>query len=1135
MTAPNTFSFGDPRQERIYRLLGLIGPGPAAFYRDACWMMSDANPLASTTHLVGHLLREIDSSIRAVLKTVTEKPKGHKDEIKAILAALEIPDTDPVAKAWLSLAGQDNDYGLHARAHRDALSGPRSLDAEFNQFWNDFQNALDRVLEKFEDRYTAWHKQLDEIAKKDAPTSEDTDFIRNHCPNNLVAMGDFFNQLKTPVWIEPLSKTGLFDHPPEPEVDVTTGGRRIWAWPQSRYLARVAELAPNEVLKVILEIPETTNSWVHMDYVEAALHMPPELAAQLVPKMQKWILNDFASVMPIKMGSLLSNLAKGNQIDPALELARSMLALVPPPQTSIATDKEEDEFSKIFRHQDPKPKFDSWEYGEIIKNNLPPLVEKAGEQALSMLCDLLEEAVRLSISPGEKPTANDISHAWRPAVEDHGQNSDHDTKSKLVEAVRDAAEAIVRTDQTKVETLVKLFRKRRLQIFLRLAHHLLRTFPDAAPELLTRTLMCRGLFNKTSLWHEYALMLQESFHRLSKENQSKILGWVAAGPNKEKIKKRFETFYGGNPTEDQIDSYIKQWKRDHLTLISKDLPDAQKEELEKLTAEFGKSEHPEFGTYRTGGAWGHKSPKAATDLASLDIDDIIEFLKTWEPPNDWMGASPEGLSRELAFLVAGDPEKFDSVADLFIGLDPTYVRGVIQGFEEALRNGTKFTWQNIFYLSQWVSEEPREIEGRAKDRRETDPDWGWTLRAISTLLIMGIESKTNPIPFDLRGDLWGVLEELVEDPEPSEKFEAEYLARDTDAIELSLNTERPKAMQAVLAYAFWVRKHLLPDPKEDKPGPAWLEKMPEVQEVLEDHLDPQIDKSVGVRSVCGQQLGNLVVLDKTWVTTNLSKIFPAEPEHIELLKAVWEGYVLSWNPSAVMFDLLRDQYVAAIRRIPKEKGKRNTHYDPSENLAVHVLLLYGWGIIGIKDPLLTEFFATPREDIVGHGFHQIGFGLSKEKHFDPDLVSRFKAIWEERIASAIAGHEKRVHELWTFGWWFAGDIFDDEWALERLAAVLKLTGRVEVDHLVAKRLVKTVESKPKLTVECLSGMVEGVKEIYEILGWDKEAKTILAAALKSGDAEAKATAAVLINRLDARGLSGFRELLDDGTVGLNRA
>jgi hypothetical protein len=1132
VTAPSTFAFGDPRQERIYRLLGLIGPGPAAFYRDACWMMIEENLLASKTHLVSHLLREIESSIRDVLETVAEKPKGdrsHKDEIRAILAALEIPETDPVATAWLNLAGRKNDYALHSRAHRDALSGPRSLDAEFQQFWNDIQTVLDRVLQTFEERYTAWHKQLDEIAKKDAPTLEDTDFIRNHCPNNLVAMGDFFNQLKTPVWIEPLSKTGLFDHPPEPEVDLAKGGRRIWAWPQSRYLARVAEQAPEQVLKIILEIPETTNSWVHMDYVEAALHMPPELAAQLIPKMQKWILNDFASVMPIKMGTLLSDLAKGNQIDAALELARSMLALVPQPPRAIATDKEEDEFSQIFRHQEPKPKFDSWEYGEIIKNNLPPLVEKAGEQALSMLCDLLEEAVRRSRLPGDKSTANDISHSWRPAVEDHGQNSDHDTKSKLVEAVRDAAEAIARTDQTKVPTLVKMFRKRRFQIFLRLAHHLLRTFPDAAPGLLTKTLMCRGLLNKASLWHEYALMLQESFRRLSNENQSKILGWIAAGPNKEKIEKRFEAFYGKDATEDQIDSYTKEWKRDHLTLISKDLPDAQKEELEKLTAEFGKSEHPDFGRYRTGGAWGHKSPKAATDLASLDIDDLIDFLKEWEPPNDWMGASPEGLSRELASLIASDPEKFDSLADLFVGLDPTYVRGAIQGFEEALRSGSKFTWQNIFYLSQWVTDEPREIEGRVKDRRETDPDWGWTLRAISSLLIMGIESKTNPIPFDLRGELWAVLKELVEDPEPSEKFEAEYLARDTDAIELSLNTERPKAMQAVLAYAFWVRRNLLPDPKDDKPGPAWLEKMPEVQEVLEVHLDPQIDKSVGVRSIYGQRLGNLVVLDKTWVTNNLSKIFPPAPEHIELLKAVWESFVISWNPSALMFDLLRDQYVAAIRRIPKEKPKRNTHYDPSENLAVHLLLLYGWGIIGIKDPLLTEFFATAREDIRGHGFHQIGFGLSKDKYFDPDVVSRFKVLWEERISDANTAHEKRVHELWTFGWWFAGDIFDDDWALERLAAVLKLSGKVEVDHLVAKRLVKTVEKKPKLTVECLKGMVDGVKEIYEILGWDKEAKAILAAALKSDDAEAKAAVAALINRLDARGLSGFRELLDDWT------
>ncbi len=93
---------------------------------------------------------------------------------------------------------------------------------------------------------------------------------------------------------------------------------------------------------------------------------------------------------------------------------------------------------------------------------------------------------------------------------------------------------------------------------------------------------------------------------------------------------------------------------------------------------------------------------------------------------------------------------------------------------------------------------------------------------------MGLESKTNPIPFELRAELSPILEKLVEDPEPSEKSEAEYRGRGTDAIEISLNTERPKAMLAVLTHAVWVKRNLLVDPKDDQPGPDWSEKMPEV-------------------------------------------------------------------------------------------------------------------------------------------------------------------------------------------------------------------------------------------------------------------------------------------------------------------
>jgi len=53
---------------------------------------------------------------------------------------------------------------------------------------------------------------------------------------------------------------------------------------------------------------------------------------------------------------------------------------------------------------------------------------------------------------------------------------------------------IVRTDQTKVATLVKLFRKRRLQIFLRLHITCYETFPDAATGTTYKNIECVEVF-----------------------------------------------------------------------------------------------------------------------------------------------------------------------------------------------------------------------------------------------------------------------------------------------------------------------------------------------------------------------------------------------------------------------------------------------------------------------------------------------------------------------------------------------------------------------------------------------------------------------------------------------------------------
>ena len=255
------FEFSDPRQKRIHRRLLLIGHGPASFYIDACKLMADEYLLSATTHVVGHLLREIESALRNVLKTVADGPESklsgnqkHRETILSILRGLNIGEDAQVAKAWLQLPGQNNEYGLAARAHRDNLGSPRPVDPEFRNFWQEMESILDVILERFEARYLECIRFLDELIAKPLPTSDDVDKLRKNVPNNLVTLGYFFDNLESSAWLKPLLDDGFFKHPPELVRDEETQSVTFPQWPESRYLARIAGKAPGTVCDIILQV-----------------------------------------------------------------------------------------------------------------------------------------------------------------------------------------------------------------------------------------------------------------------------------------------------------------------------------------------------------------------------------------------------------------------------------------------------------------------------------------------------------------------------------------------------------------------------------------------------------------------------------------------------------------------------------------------------------------------------------------------------------------------------------------------------------------------------------------------------------------------------------------------------------------
>lgn len=169
-----------------------------------------------------------------------------------------------------------------------------------------------------------------------------------HCPHNQISLSYFFGKLTSADWIDPLTKAGCLRTPPLPQE--TENGIMLPSWPVSQYLARVASQAPDEVLKIILTMEETSNSRVHSDLIDALCAMPRATAAKAKDRVVQWIESTNYLRFPDEFARLIVHVAKGGRTSAALQIARSLLALR---QAGNGASKRE-----------PVARYGNWEYQE---------------------------------------------------------------------------------------------------------------------------------------------------------------------------------------------------------------------------------------------------------------------------------------------------------------------------------------------------------------------------------------------------------------------------------------------------------------------------------------------------------------------------------------------------------------------------------------------------------------------------------------------------------------------------------------------------------------------------------------------------------------------------------------------------
>jgi len=1113
------FHLVDQRQQRIYKRLGtLIGHGAAQYYFDACRLMSEPQGLATRSHVVAHILREVESMIRQSLmppissgdakdggKTVTcpccgepyetGTESNHCRQIEYIVETYQWNGPNAATSGWIDRwkeTAQRNKQTSPARwAHRHNLDAPRPSDARFEYFVEHMELVFDEILHRLEITYhDVVGPRMEKLLKHDP--QQGAKILKNRLPNSPAVIKTFFSRLDDPRWLKPLAKGGYFSSPPQPTAH--DGVVLVPRWPQADYLKRMASTPSPDVQdtvgEILAEIAPGENVYLRVDLIDIALALRPSNALGWVKReterinlethLDRWPSHNLVAIVP--------HLAQGEQEEAALALAFALLAVFP------AMDEQTRRWG-----DDLTIRVDEHDYDELLRQVVDMAGrQKAGVAAFRGLCKLLDQVLRIVHRSSDNARAEMIDGSGRHIESIGGPPTRiQDTEDKLIWAVRDAAETVIKVEALSVAHVVKELEGYNWKAFRRLVLHVATSFPD--PSLSTRLLTNRASFDYFS--QEYQQLLECHFGSLPPEAQAIILGWIDAGPDVEAYKSGWQRTLGRTVTDAEAREFADDWRCQRLLSVQEWLPPDHLQQLERLKERVEPARRKEQESL--------KRPKVQPppDPRTADIDDIVVFLRK-NTDEDFLTAS--GFHNQLAVAVTADPERFARSATSFLDSTPSGLWHVLHGFHEAAKAKPSFPWEPVLELC----DEALQITAKRHDDcgSEARTTWADVRGRVASMVNDMMHWHSKHVPFSCRKQVWKLIQELASDPPPDD--EGTDYGSYADLAMASLGNTCGLALHAAVGYAVWVKSSV---------GEHWqgFASAPEIKELLEKHL---ACTSRAIRAVYGGNYSRLAHLDLQWARQNAAQLFPASRGHTDpMFQAAWLPYIACSRPRSVLLDILRPQYALALEVVSDYDSVRSGVENPHKSLADQLMWLYLTGAIGMEDGgFVNRLFIYAPDGLRASALRWIGRVLADGDELGGEVIQRVQDLWEWRLGEA---HRlDRPAELREFGYWFASGKLPEEWALEQLREVLEYACPANAAHRVTERLADLAPRFPLSAMRCLSLLLKD-RAAAQGLARSRHTRAILKQALASGDASAAHSAEEEINRLFVDCLADHTDLL----------
>ena len=942
----------------------------------------------------------------------------------------------------------------------------------------------------------SWTKPTDELVNK-ALTSV----------QKVTARKYFFSRLENPLWLKPLVERGCFKYPPK-SLRFDDGTIQFPYWPEIRYLKNVCTDLPNEVIDLVVNLPKVDNPVVYDGILDIALQLTEKQSAKLKDKILEYTGMEH-QLQTHKFAKLLEKWTAENQTSAALELAGLLIEFAPDPQSESKQKRRKENPMDSNTLLEPSPRMTPWDYREIMLKGVRFLTENEPYKVVGILIDATANMIYLRRHKQDFNNQEDVSWSWCPCLYKPGKDGGS-PEEILVHTLTFACEKVFSKSSNAIADLDKTLRNQHWKIFKRLRHHLYAKYPsEQTKPWILELILTPEYYNRWNHSYEFQLMIRRACEHfgetlLTKEERTQIFDAVLAGPSKTDYKKKVVEFFGIEFKDKDFLQYQRHRHQIRLAPFAPVLFGKYKTYLQELETEhpsriFDKDYIPSKAEVRSV-AVSKRSPYSHQDLARLTDDNLLNFINAWDNEDkfyeneDYIEINIEALANafQTAFKesIIPDPVRLKFWMKNRERIErPIYVRVMIYAMQTLVKEKNFDQLNEWLTFSEWVLSHPdREHKRDYKQGDESRQNQNWTnaRRAVGDFIGVCLEKDTN-VPITVREQLARILEMLCTQYDWNLD---EHNLSGLDPITESINNTRSRALETLVKFGFWLRKH---EPQCDAP---------EVITLLEKRLSSETDYPLTPPeyAILGMYYPSLCSFNEKWAIAHKSDMFPQTQSKRQEWYAAFSSFVLCNSANKRLYEIFKDDFTFALQHLSDFKKHDLIARQPIDVFGERLFNYYLWEMFPLKgqESLLEQFYQQTDEkrEHWANLFNNIGHRLSNTgKDLDPSMKDRVKKFFYWRLK------QEEPTELRHFTFWLQAECLEAKWRLKSYSKVIDVCKaedcEVENWEIYLNELCQMLPKHTDRVVECFAKLTDGIHNNIYIQ--TEEAKTILKIGLNSSN------------------------------------